>query len=128
MPAHPLRGAAAIVGLLEARARLVERTPGRFPATDLELEDAEVLQPRAQDAHDALPPGRGDRGLEVRAREIPQAAMAGAEVVGSHVEDGAVALPIPVGAGVHAGLPAETAVEDDELEIDEDFLRRIREV
>jgi len=39
-----------------------------------------------------------------------------------------VALPIPVGAGVHAGLPAETAVEDDELEIDEDFLRRIREV
>ena len=60
--------------------------------------------------------------------EIPQAAMAAAEVVGSHVEDGAVALPIPVGAGVHAGLPAETAVEDDELEIDEDFLRRIREV
>jgi len=37
-------------------------------------------------------------------------------------------MPIPVGAGVHAALPAETPPDDDELEIDEDFLRRIREV
>ena len=60
--------------------------------------------------------------------EVPQASIAGAEAVGGHTEDVATALPIPVGVGVHAGLPAETAVDDDELEIDEDFLRRIREV
>lgn len=60
--------------------------------------------------------------------EVPQASMAGATVGGGQSEDVAGAMPIPVGAGVHAGLPAETTVEEDELEIDEDFLRRIREV
>jgi hypothetical protein len=64
--------------------------------------------------------------------EIPQAAMAAAGV-GNAVDAGVAAdvpgtMPIPVGAGVHASLPAETPAEDDELEIDEDFLRRIREV
>lgn len=64
--------------------------------------------------------------------EIPQASMAAAGVGGAVDADGAGdvpgALPIPVGAGVHAALPAETPVDEDELEIDEDFLRRIREV
>ena len=64
--------------------------------------------------------------------EIPQGAMAAAGV-GGPVDPGSTAdvpgtLPVPVGAGVHAALPAETPAEDDELEIDEDFLRRIREV
>ena len=58
--------------------------------------------------------------------EIPHAAMAAAEL-GGDVEAPAT-MPIPVGAGVHAALPADTPAEDDELEIDEDFLRRIREV
>jgi len=58
--------------------------------------------------------------------EIPQAAMAAID--GGSVTDQAGSMPIPVGAGVHAALPAESPVEDDELEIDEDFLRRIREV
>jgi hypothetical protein len=58
--------------------------------------------------------------------EVPQAAMAAVD--GTVVNEHGGSLPIPVGAGVHAGLPAETPVEDDELEIDEDFLRRIREV
>ena len=60
--------------------------------------------------------------------EVPQASMAGATAGGGQSQDVAGSMPIPVGAGVHAGLPAETTVEDDELEIDEDFLRRIREV
>ena len=64
--------------------------------------------------------------------EIPQASMAAAGVGGA-ADPGAAAdvpstLPIPVGAGVHAASPAETPADDDELEIDEDFLRRIREV
>ena len=58
--------------------------------------------------------------------EIPQAGLAALD--GAGAGDLAGSLPIPVGAGVHAGLPAEAPVEDDELEIDEDFLRRIREV
>lgn len=57
--------------------------------------------------------------------EIPPQAMAGSAVDGSDVAE---TLPVPVAAGVPGGLPAETAAEDDELEIDEDFLRRIREV
>jgi hypothetical protein len=58
--------------------------------------------------------------------EIPHAAMAAAELGGDVEAPGT--MPIPVGAGVHATLPADTPAEDDELEIDEDFLRRIREV
>ena len=63
--------------------------------------------------------------------EIPQAAMAAVDAGGAgHVPESVApgSLPIPVGAGVHAGPPAEAPAEDDELEIDEDFLRRIREV
>ena len=64
--------------------------------------------------------------------EITQASMAAAGVGGAVDGGGAVdharTTAIQVGAGVHASLPAETPAEDDELEIDEDFLRRIREV
>jgi hypothetical protein len=52
--------------------------------------------------------------------EIPPQALAGSDL--------GDALPVPVAAGVPAQLPAGVDNEDDELEIDEDFLRRIREV
>ena len=52
--------------------------------------------------------------------EIPPQAMAGTELASD--------LPVPVAAGVAAQLPAQIDADDDELEIDEDFLRRIREV
>jgi len=35
---------------------------------------------------------------------------------------------VPVAAGVAAQLPATVDADEDELAIDEDFLRRIREV
>jgi hypothetical protein len=54
--------------------------------------------------------------------EIPPQALAGTEIGGVPVAE---TLPVPVASAVPAG-PAEA--EDDELEIDEDFLRRIREV
>jgi hypothetical protein len=57
--------------------------------------------------------------------EIPAAAMAGNQAPSGDV---AGTLPVPVAAGVLAGSPGDPAAEDDELEIDEDFLRRIREV
>jgi hypothetical protein len=54
--------------------------------------------------------------------EIPPQALAGTELGdGSQVPENAL---VPVGAGAAGAAPAE----DDELEIDEDFLRRIREV
>jgi hypothetical protein len=52
--------------------------------------------------------------------EIPPGAMAGTELASD--------LPVPVAAGVPAQVTAGAADDDDELEIDEDFLRRIREV
>ncbi|HSL77144.1 MAG TPA: hypothetical protein VK867_09375 [Candidatus Limnocylindrales bacterium] len=54
--------------------------------------------------------------------EIPQHAVAGTEL--------GDAVPVPTNALVPVGAAAPGAerVEDDELEIDEDFLRRIREV
>jgi hypothetical protein len=52
--------------------------------------------------------------------EIPPQAMAGTELEGD--------LPVPVAAGVTTHAPAPVDADDDELEIDEDFLRRIREV
>ena len=53
--------------------------------------------------------------------EIPPQALAGTEF--------SDAAPIPENALVPVGAPsAGEPVEDDELEIDEDFLRRIREV
>jgi hypothetical protein len=60
--------------------------------------------------------------------EVPQTAMAAADLAGGRTEDVPGTMPIPVRAAVHAELPAEAPVEDDQLEIDEDFLRRIREV
>ena len=52
--------------------------------------------------------------------EIPPQAMAGTEIASD--------VSVPVGAGVAAQLPVQRDTDDDELEIDEDFLRRIREV
>jgi hypothetical protein len=52
--------------------------------------------------------------------EIPPQAMAGTELASE--------LPVPVAAGVAAQLPATVDADEDELAIDEDFLRRIREV
>ena len=52
--------------------------------------------------------------------EIPPQAMAGTELAGD--------LPVPVAAGVATHVPAQVDADEDELEIDEDFLRRIREV
>jgi hypothetical protein len=52
--------------------------------------------------------------------EIPPQSAAGTDL--------GDALPVPVAVGGPIQLPAEATVEDDELEIDEDFLRRIREV
>ncbi|HET8784066.1 MAG TPA: hypothetical protein VFM38_00405 [Candidatus Limnocylindrales bacterium] len=57
--------------------------------------------------------------------EIPAVAMAGAQLAGA---DPAESLPVPVPAGVPVGAALDDPAEDDELEIDEDFLRRIREV
>ena len=55
--------------------------------------------------------------LHIRFVEIPPAAMA----------DPDMPLPVPVAAGMEANAAAEAEAEED-LEIDEDFLRRIREV
>jgi hypothetical protein len=52
--------------------------------------------------------------------EIPPQAVAGTDL--------GDAMPVPVAAGAHAQLPAQVDGDDAELEIDEDFLRRIREV
>ncbi len=64
--------------------------------------------------------------------EIPQTSMAATGVDGvvdpGRADDVPGTLPIPVGAAIHGALPAETPADEDELEIDEDFLRRIREV
>ena len=56
--------------------------------------------------------------------EIPPQAMGGTQLAG---DDRPQTLPIPVGAGVPTGSTPDAEVEE-ELEIDEDFLRRIREV
>ena len=56
--------------------------------------------------------------LHIRFIEIPPAAVAGE-----------LDLPMPVEAGVGANAAAAPTPEvEDDLEIDEDFLRRIREV
>ena len=57
--------------------------------------------------------------------EIPPAAMAGSQLSGDEIPQ---TLPVAVGAGVPVGSSGDDPAEDDELEIDEDFLRRIREV
>lgn len=54
--------------------------------------------------------------LHIRFVEIPPASAGGD-----------LPVPVEVGAPAEAAGPSEP-VEDDELEIDEDFLRRIREV
>ena len=56
--------------------------------------------------------------LHIRFVEIPPAAMAGT----------ALADSLPVAVAVSGGAEAPAAAEDEDLEIDEDFLRRIREV
>ena len=56
--------------------------------------------------------------LNMRFVEIPPAAAIAA----------GVDLPLPVATAVTAPTPAAEVEPDEELEIDEDFLRRIREV
>ncbi len=57
--------------------------------------------------------------LHIRFVEIPPAALT----------DTDLPMPVPVAAGVDHGADGEADTDtDDELEIDEDFLRRIREV
>ena len=55
--------------------------------------------------------------LHIRFVEIPPASMAGTALADS--------LPVPVAAGAPVEPPP---ADDDDLEIDEDFLRRIKEV
>lgn len=57
----------------------------------------------------------------VRFVEIPPAAVAGTELADQ--------MPVPVASSVTSGAGTVPAADDDgDLEIDEDFLRRIREV
>jgi hypothetical protein len=55
--------------------------------------------------------------IHIRFIEIPPSSMAGGDVD--------LPMPIPVGAG--SQLEAGTAEDELDLEIDEDFLRRVRE-
>jgi hypothetical protein len=57
--------------------------------------------------------------LHIRFVEIPPAALGGTDLP----------MPVPVAVGVENGLDGDVDGDaDGELEIDEDFLRRIREV
>lgn len=57
--------------------------------------------------------------LHIRFVEIPPAALSGTDLP----------MPVPVAAGVENGVGDDLDGDaDGELEIDEDFLRRIREV
>ena len=57
--------------------------------------------------------------LHIRFVEIPPAALAG---------ELDLPMPVAVPAGAAAGAAAAAAEPEEDLEIDEDFLRRIREV